>query len=172
MHSLVTSREEADAVKWNFSFWLFLLYSAGCFFGIHYLGRVGRVDALKVAERRVNGNVEEIRGVFADDERKCCCERWKYRPVQAMAGSRAACRGRCHRCYMSVVPAPRPSWSSWAAWSTFSNLHEEVDGAKLEHFKKETWPRRPVSDATLLVCASQRLLGPWRVLGAIRTSGA
>lgn len=41
MHLLVTSREEADAVEWNFAFWLFLLHGAGGFFRIHYLGRVG-----------------------------------------------------------------------------------------------------------------------------------
>lgn len=38
---LVTSREEADAIEWNFAFWLFLLHGAGGFFRIHYLGRVG-----------------------------------------------------------------------------------------------------------------------------------
>lgn len=41
MDLLVTSREEADAVERNFAFWLFLLHSAGGFFRIHYLGRVG-----------------------------------------------------------------------------------------------------------------------------------
>lgn len=41
MDLLVTSREEADAVEWNFAFWLFLLHGAGGFFRIHYLGRVG-----------------------------------------------------------------------------------------------------------------------------------
>jgi hypothetical protein len=52
-----------------------------------------------------------------------------------MVGSRAACRGRCHRCYICVGSARRPSWSSWAAWSTFSNLNAEVDGVKLEHLR-------------------------------------
>lgn len=38
---LVTSREEADTVERDFSFWLFLLHGAGGFFRVHYLGRVG-----------------------------------------------------------------------------------------------------------------------------------
>jgi len=41
MGLLVTNREEADAVEWNFAFWLFFLDGAGGFFRIHDLGRVG-----------------------------------------------------------------------------------------------------------------------------------